>query len=253
MITSLETLALAAAILLAGLAGLIKGMTGFAMPMILVSGLGSFLAPELALAGMVLPTLVTNLWQALRQGPRAAVLSARNHWRFLAVSLIFIAVMAQLVARIPSEALFLILGLVVTVFASLQLAGWQPRIDAGNRRLAEFGGGAFAGTMGGLAGVWGPPTVMYLTALDTPKTEHVRIQGVVYGTGAIMLTLSHLKSGLLSGAGLNLSAILILPAVIGLAAGFAVQDRLNQNKFRLVVLVVLIVGGLNLVRRALLG
>ena len=253
MIASLDFIALIAAILLGVLAGLIKGMTGFAMPMILVSGLGSFLAPELAIAGMILPTLVTNLWQALRQGPAAALQSARNHWIFLVVSLFTIAFAAQLVTRISSEVLFLILGVTVAAFASLQLAGWHPRINVGNRRTAEIGGGLFAGTMGGLAGVWGPPTVLYLTALDTPKTEHVRIQGVVYGTGSIVLALAHFRSGLLSGPGLDLSALLILPAVIGLLVGFAVQDRMDQDRFRWIVLVVLIVGGLNLVRRALLG
>lgn len=253
MAASLDTSALVAAILLSGLAGMVKGMTGFAMPMILVSGLGSFLSPELALAGMILPTLVTNLWQALRQGFAAAIQSARNHLRFLITSLIFIAISAQLVTRIPSNLLFLVLGLTVSFFASLQLAGWRPIVGAQNRRAAELGGGMFAGTLGGLAGVWGPPTVLYLTALDTPKTEHVRIQGVVYGTGAVVLTLAHLRSGILSGSGLELSGVLIIPALVGLFAGFVVQDRLDQDRFRGIILAVLIVAGLNLVRRALLG
>ena len=253
MFASLETSFLIGAVLLSVLGGLIKGLTGFAMPMVLVSGLGSFLSAELALAGMILPTLVTNLWQALRQGLGEAWRSACNHWRFLATSLIFIAICAQVVTHISSELLFLTLGLAVTLFASLQLAGWQPPVTATNRRAAEIGGGAFAGIFGGLAGIWGPPTVMYLTALDTPKTEHVRIQGVVYGTGAIALTLAHLRSGILSGDGLNLSVALVIPAIVGLAAGFAIQDRLNQDRFRWVVLIVLIVGGLNLIRRALLG
>ena len=50
------------------LAGLVKGLVGFAMPMVLISGLGSVVAPDLALAWLIMPTLVTNAWQALRQG-----------------------------------------------------------------------------------------------------------------------------------------------------------------------------------------
>ena len=235
------------------LAGLVKGVTGFAMPMIMISSLGSFLSPEMALAGLILPTLLSNLWQAVRQGLAAALASARAHWRYLLIVLIFIAISAQFVTRLPGSALFLILGIPVTVFAALQLAGWRPRVDPENRLGAEIGVGIFAGTIGGLSGVWGPPTVIYLTAMDTPKTEHVRVQGVVYGAGAIVLTLSHLNSGVLRGDGLAFSALLIAPALLGLLAGFAVQDRLDQEKFRWAILVVLTVAGLNLVRRGLFG
>ena len=50
------------------LAGVVKGMVGFAMPMIMISGLSSFIAPELALAALILPTVATNLQQAFRHG-----------------------------------------------------------------------------------------------------------------------------------------------------------------------------------------
>ena len=49
-------------------AGFVKGAVGFAMPMIMISAFSSFLTPELALAGLILPTVVTNLSQAFRHG-----------------------------------------------------------------------------------------------------------------------------------------------------------------------------------------
>lgn len=238
---------------LAFIAGAIKGVTGFAMPMVIISGLGSFLAPELALAGLILPTLVTNLWQAFRQGWGQAWASAKAHWRFVVIALATLLISAQFAAAIPGNLFFLVLGVPVTVFALLQLIGWRPRIDPGNRKRAELGIGTLAGTLGGLSGVWGPPTVMYLTALNTPKTEHLRIQGVVYSTGAVALTLAHLNSGILDREGLTLSSLLILPACFGLAVGFWVQDKLDQDRFRLAILCVLTLAGLNLIRRGLFG
>lgn len=250
---SLGTTALALALALGFLAGLVKGMTGFALPMVLVSGLGSFLAPELALAGMIIPALVTNGWQAFRQGAQAAVSSAGKHWRYLVIMLLFLVLSSQVVLRIPANLLFLILGLTVTLFTSLQLAGWQPQVAPDNRLKAELGVGTLAGILGGLTGTWGPPTVLYLTALNVPKVEHVRIQGVVYGLGAVMLTLAHLRSGVLSGPGLGLSIAILPVALAGMAAGMMIQDRLDQKRFRAVVLVVLAVAGLNLIRRGLWG
>ena len=104
-------------------AGFVKGAIGFAMPMLMISAFSSFLPPEVALAGLILPTLVTNLAQAFRDGPRAAVQAARTYWRFLAATVVFIAVSAQFVRDIPQAAFLMLLGLPITVYAALQLMG----------------------------------------------------------------------------------------------------------------------------------
>ncbi len=235
------------------LAGFVKGTVGFAMPMIMLSLIGSVMAPEQALAALILPTLMTNTFQALRGGVAAAFGSAQLHWRFIAMVMVCIALSAQLVTLLPPRALYLILGVPVVLFSMAQLAGWTLRIAAGHRRRAELGIGAFAGIIGGLSGIWGPPTVIYLTALDTPKVEQIRVQGVVYGLGAAMLALAHLRSGVLNPATLPLSLVLVVPAILGMAVGFAAQDRLDQTLFRRLTLIVLIVAGANLVRRGLMG
>ncbi len=244
---------LIAAALLALVAGFVKGAVGFALPMIMISGLGSFLSPEAALAGLIVPALVTNLWQSLRNGATQALKSIQSHWRYLAILMFCLGFSAQLVTRLPEDTLFLVLGVPVTIFAALQLAGWQLVLDPRNRRRAELGLGAFAGGFGGISGVWGPPTVMYLTALQTPKKEQMRAQGVVYGAGAVMLTLAHLRSGVLNIESAKLSVMLVFPALLGIAIGFAVQDRMSQEKFQRATLLVLVIGGLNLIRRGLMG
>jgi hypothetical protein len=122
-----------------------------------------------------------------------------------------------------------------------------------HRLRAELGIGAFAGVIGGISGVWGPPTVVYLTALNTPKVEQMRVQGVVYGMGAVTLLLAHINSGVLNPATLPLSLALVVPSVIGLGIGFAVQDRLDQARFKRLTLIVLVIAGLNLLRRAVFG
>ncbi len=219
------------------------------MPMIMISGLGSFLGPETALAGLNLPTLVSNFWPALRQGRIAAIASTRAHWRFLAALLIAIAVSSQFARQLPPNSFFLMLGIPVTGFACFQLAGWRPRFVR-FRRVAELGLGMFAGAVGGISGIWGPPTVVYLTARETPKQEHVRVQGVVYAAGAVMLALAHLHSGILNAGSARFSFVLVIPALAGLVLGFAIQDRLDQTRFRRAMLMVLAVAGLNFIRRA---
>ncbi len=232
-------------------AGVVKGVVGFAMPMVMISGLSTLLPPDLALALLILPTLVTNVWQALRQGIRAALDSVIRFRVFLGVGLVMLLVSAQLVRVLPHRLLFGLIGGPVSIFALMQLAGWAPRIS-GASRLLEAAIGGFAGFIGGISGVWGPPTVAYLTAIDTPKHDQMRVQGVIYGLGAVALFGAHIQSGVMRAETAPLSAMMIAPALIGMTIGLRIQDRFDQRRFRQATLAVLLVAGLNLVRKAIL-
>lgn len=242
---------LAAAFGIALLAGTVKGLVGFAMPMIIISGLSVFLAPDLALAGLILPTLVTNGMQALRQGAAAAVASIRKFRVFLLIGLVCLLLSAQLVRLLPQQALLLLIGVPVTVFAFIQLMGKTFSITNPTRRSEAIVGG-IAGLIGGVSGVWGPPTVAYLTALGTEKTEQIRVQGVIYGLGAVALLVAHTGSGVMRLETAPFSLMLIVPAVAGMWIGGQLHDRIDQVLFRRATLAVLLIAGLNLLRRGLL-
>jgi len=233
-------------------AGLVKGLVGFAMPMLLISGLGVFLPPNVALAGLILPTLATNGLQAMRQGPRAAWASVRQFRVFLSVGLVFLLLSAQMVSVLSSQMLLLLIGAPVTVLALLQLLGWRLPLRGPSPRVEALIGG-FAGFIGGVSGVWGPPTVAYLTALNTPKADQMRVQGVIYGLGAVALLGAHIGSGVMRAQTLPLSVALVVPAVLGMWVGGVMQDRIDQATFRRATLIVLLLAGLNLIRRAVLG
>jgi len=148
--------------------------------------------------------------------------------------------------------LFLFIGVFVAGFAAMKLVGWQPKVSEGTPWV-EAVVGAFAGFTGGLSGIWGPPTVAYLTAIDTPKADHVRVQGVIYGLGALALFFAHMQTGIVRAETIPFSVILVVPAVVGMRLGFRYQDRIAQATFTRLTLIVLLIVGLNLIRRGLLG
>jgi len=234
-------------------AGLVKGAIGFAMPLIMISLLGSVMVPALALAALILPVTVTNLQQALRQGPREAWDSGWAYRRFILWMAVFIFVGAQMVLILPQGLLLGLLGVPVTLYALVQLAGRSLRITIRRRGRAEAGLGAVAGFYGGMSGVWGPPLLVYLISMNVEKRESVRIQGVVYMLGGLLLIAAHAQSGVLNAQTLPLSAALLVPALAGMWIGFRLQDRMDANRFRFWTLVLLAVSGLNLVRRAVMG
>ena len=238
------------ALAVAFVAGWVKGMVGFAMPMVLISGLSMMLSPDLALAGLILPTLITNGMQALREGIPAAVASICGFRVFLVVGLVCLLISAQLINILSPRDFLLILGTPVSFFALVQLLGLKLKLEVPSARI-EAMVGAVAGTVGGISGVWGPPTVAYLTALNTPKKDQMRVQGVIYGLGAVALFVAHLGSGVLRAETAMFSALLIVPAMAGMQSGLFLQDRIDQGQFRKLTLLVLLVAGLNLLRRGI--
>lgn len=255
METVLSTLSFGAvtfAVAVALCAGVVKGLVGFAMPTVMIAGLSTILPPDVALAGLILPTLVTNIWQALRQGVHAALASLARFRVFLIAGGVVMVLSAQLVPVLPPSAMFLFIGPLVTLYAVLTLMGRGLRLSADGGARGEAGMGALAGIFGGISGIWGPPTVAMLTARGTPKAEQMRVQGVIYGLGSGLLLVSHLGSGVLRAETVPLSLALVPPALAGIAIGFWLHDRIDQERFRMATLWVLLVAGVNMIRRGLM-
>ena len=250
--TDLTTIAAAAAVM--GLGGFVKGAVGFALPMVALAGLGFFLTAQEAIAIIVLPAAISNVWQMLRQGWAAAVGTFRRFWPIHVVMAVTLAIAAQVVPRIASDTLFAILGITVTIAAALQLLGWRPRaqVDMAFRNWIEAGVGLVAGIIGGITGVWGPIILNWLIALETEKREQVRMLGVNFLIGWWVLVGAHLGSGVLNDRTLPFSAAMLVPVVAGMWLGMKIQDRVDQALFRKLTLIVLCVAGLNLLHKGLM-
>ena len=247
----IEILAIAVAITL--FAGFVKGAVGFAMPLIMVSGLTAVMDPAVAVATIILPIVVSNALQTFRTGLGPAIEAVRSVWRYVLSVCLAIAVFAQFVPHIEPQVFYLILGVPVVLISVVQLLGVRLVIPLRHRGWAEWVAGLISGMLGGLAGTWGPTTILYLLAIDMPKVRQIVVQGVIYGTGSVTLLGAHLASGVLNTGTAPLSAAMVIPAMAGMWLGFKLHDRLDQVLFRKAVLAVLIVSGANLVRKGLGG
>jgi hypothetical protein len=67
----------------------------------------------------------------------------------------------------------------------------------------------------------------------------------------VVLTVAHIGSGVLNAQTAPASALLVIPAMVGMWLGFRAQDRLDAARFRRWTLILLLLTGLNLIRRAL--
>jgi len=71
------------------------------------------------------------------------------------------------------------------------------------------------------------------------------------GLGAVALLGAHMGSGVLNAQTWPFSALLLAPVMLGVWLGGMVMDRVDPVLFRKMTLLVLMVAGLNLIRRAL--
>lgn len=253
LLTTLPLLTLILALLVALLSGVVKGAIGFAMPLIIVSGLSSLIDPKYAVAAIIVPIVFSNVLQTFRKGLAPAIDALKGYWRYVLSVCVIIFAAAQLVPVIPSQIFYLVIGVPVVLLSLMQLAGLALKIDPQHRVWSDWVVGGISGMVGGLAGTWGPTTVLYLLAINTPKEKQIIVQGVVYGTGSFTLLFAHMHSGILNAQTAPLSIALLPAALIGMWLGFKIQDRLNQQLFRQITLIVLVIAGLNLLRKGLMG
>ena len=250
---NLPFVTLIVAIAITTFAGVVKGAVGFAMPLIMASGMSAIMDPKLALAAIIGPIVLSNMLQTFRAGLREALDAARDFWRYLLTVCLAIVITAQAVVLIPNQVFYLVLGVPVVILSVIQLFGLRLSIPPERRIRAEWTIGMISGILGGLAGTWGPTTVLYLLAIDTPKARQMVVQGVIYGTGSVAFLAAHLHSGILREETVPLTLLMVVPALAGMWIGFRLQDRMDAALFRKVTLAVLIVAGINLLRRGIMG
>ena len=231
-------------------AGFIKGIIGFGMPMIILGASAAISLPSLGLAVLVLPTLVTNIYQVSLFGRTELIASIKEFKFFLLFCLLGLFVGAKLFIVANLNSLVGGIGLVVFILSFLQLIKIKgPEIKNSMCLSSIFG--AITGLLGGGTGIWGPTTVLYLTSITTPKQHQILVQGLIFAFSSVFLLVAHLYTGIFNHNTGLLSAFMILPAMIGMLFGVGVQNYLNQEKFRLMTLISLCVGGVYLMFRSL--
>lgn len=240
-------------ILITILAGIIKGAVGFAMPLVMVSGISMVMDPKIAIASIIAPIVVSNVMQTFRQGLAPVIAGIKEFWRYILIACTAIFLTAQLVPSIPSRTLYFVVGVPVLVLSLIQLLGVRFSIPKERKRLAELSAASVSGSIGGLTGTWGPITVLYLMAVGISKGKQVIVQGIVFGTGAITIVFAHLKSGLLNEQTSAFTLALLPFSLLGMWLGFKIHDRLDQARFRQITLIVLVVAALNLLRKGIVG
>jgi len=229
--------------------GAVKGLISIGLPLVGLPLLMLAVDVQTAVNLLAVPIMLSNLMQAIEGPDTLAILR-----RFLPIQIplaIGTYFGTALLAVLEPPVLLLAVGAFTVAFGTLGLL--QPRlvIPAALERWLGPPVGLAAGLIGGMSTLFGPVLTLFVVGLNLPPNVFVKGISILYTTAGALLMISGAAHGTASSGDLLVSAVGIIPVYGGMLIGQRLRNRLNAERFRLVVLVTVVVTGANMIRAGL--
>jgi uncharacterized protein len=247
-ILGLPSISLAGLVGVLLLAGVVKGATGVGLPLVLVPLTTQILDVPVAVALLPVPMIASNIGQAMEGGRTIAAI--RQLVPVLATLIVGTFIGVHLLVSIDRRTLSLILG--VTFIGLAAMLAFLPRLRIG-KAAARWAGplvGFCAGVLGGMSAIFGPPMIAYFISLGLPPNLFIKQMAIVAFTASLTLAIALGGNGSMSPADFLISASCLIPIQLGMPLGRWLRARTKPEMFRVLVLLVLALGGLDMLRRA---
>ena len=230
-------------------AGWVKGVVGLGLPTIALALLAASVGLREAIALMLVPSLVTNVWQGLVG--RALVPLCRRLWPLLLIACIGTWFGVGVLAQADAVLLTGVLGVMICGYAGISLA--TPQIPAPGRweGILSPTVGAIAGIATGLTGSF-IPGILYLQALGLSRDHLVQAMGIAFTVLTVALAGALTRQQMMTADLWLMSAVAVAPAGLGMMLGQAVRRRLSEAVFRRVLFTALLLLGAYLASRGFL-
>lgn len=229
------------------LAGVVKGVVGMGLPTVAMGLLALRMPPAEAAALLVMPSLFTNLWQMRPWGLLGPAL--RRVGTMMVGICLGTGVGAVLLGAPAGAWAGVALGAALMVYATWGLAGAQWSVPARHERWLSPVVGAVTGFITSATGVFVIPAVPYLQALNLQRDELIQTMGLAFTMSTITLGLGLAWNGGYHMGDVGWSALLLIPAVVGMQLGTWLRSRLSPLWFKRCLMVSLLLLGASMVAR----
>jgi uncharacterized membrane protein YfcA len=212
------------------LAGTVKGVIGLGLPTVALALLTATIGLPQAMALLLAPSLVTNLWQAVVGGHGRVIL--QRIWPFLLAATATVWIGAAALTRVDVALLSTLLGVLLATYALLNLQ--RPRFAVSPPQEIWVGPliGSVNGVLTGMTGSFVVPGVLFLQAIGLPRDLLVQAMGMLFSASTVALALALGGNRLLSVELGVLSTLAVLPAIIGMMIGQRVRRSMSESRFR---------------------
>ncbi len=230
------------------LAGFVKGALGLGLPTVSMGLLAVAMPPAQAIAIVIVPAIVTNIWQTFG-GPYLRDI-VRRLWPLLLGTAAGIWLNAGALTGPHARYTTIALGLLLAVNAIIGIAKFGFTVAPGHEKWVGGIVGLITGLISAATGVQVIPSVPYLQAIGMEKEELIQALGVFFTVATLALGFNLTTAGLLSTATALPGAIAMAASFAGMFIGQAVRTRLQPDVFRRWFQIGMIVLGLYLAGNA---
>jgi hypothetical protein len=159
--------------------------------------------------------------------------------RLVAGSLLGMPLGLIVLTRAPEDALKVLIAVVVLLTAAALASGWQPHEP---NRAEDVGAGFLSGVLNTSIGISGPPVILLLTAHQTPKASFRATIATLFAVAGVVALVLFALAGQYSRS-VFVAAAVALPAwPLGWWAGATLHRRFSEERFRVLVLVLMVAG-----------
>jgi uncharacterized membrane protein YfcA len=226
------------------LAGFVKGVIGLGLPTVSMGLLAVTMQPSRALAIVIVPAIVTNIWQTF-VGPYLRDI-IRRLWPLMVGTVAGIWLNAGMLTGPYARYGTIVLGVLLVVYAIVGLSKFS--FSVARRDEKWMGGivGVVTGVVSAATGVQVIPSMPFMQAIGMEKDELVQALGVYFTVATVALAFNLTGAGLLSASTALPGAIAMAAAFTGMFVGQAVRSRMQAEAFRRWFLLAMILLGLYL-------
>jgi len=212
------------------LAGFVKGALGLGLPTVAMGLLAVSMPPAQALAIVIVPAVVTNIWQTFVGGYLRDIM--RRLWPLLIGTAAGIWLNAGSLTGPYAQYTTIALGLLLALNAVIGLTKLNFSVAPRNEKWVGGIVGLVTGMISAATGVQVIPSVPYLQAIGMDKDELIQALGVFFTVATVTLTFNLTSAGLLTAATALPGAVAMGCSFAGMYAGQAVRSRLEPELFR---------------------
>lgn len=196
---------------------------------------------------LLVPSFVTNVWQAIAGGKMKPLIA--RIWLFLLLAGGMIWVGTAILTRVHVSFLSGLLGALIVLYSLVNLGGMRITVPPEKEVWLGPLTGSLNGVLTGMTGSFMVPGVVYLQAIGLSRDALVQAMAMLFTVSTIALTLALGGNGLLTQDLGLLSALAVIPAMIGMLIGQRLRQRMSEILFRRVFFVgLLFLGGYITVR-----
>lgn len=230
------------------IAGLVKGITGLGLPTISLAILVASFELTTAMALLIMPSLVTNIWQAVVGGNLLYLL--KRLWPFLLTASLTIYIGSLALSVVDLSRLSMLLGALLITYALMSLSGFRLRIKPVFEPWAGSICGLINGLFTGMTGSFVFPGIMYLQSQGFDRHQLVQAMGILFTLSTLLLGVALQSNNLISVQTGSLSILAVIPALTGMWIGQTIRQRLSEQRFRLVFYYAVLLLGIYIVAQS---